>query len=102
MQVTDEEVVHQITVIHEDGFLRTYTVNEAEFELMEENQELDTVEPDERRAQCLIEHGGEKVTKKMIEEVRLPIATLCCITYNSTAHTVDDLLHNNVHHFPQV
>lgn len=67
-EVTDEEVVHQITVIHEDGFLRTYTVNEAEFELMEENRDLDTIEPDERRTQCLIENGGEKVTKKMIEE----------------------------------
>lgn len=102
MQVTDEEVVHQITVIHEDGFLRTYTVNEAEFELMEDNRELDTIEPDERRAQCLIENGGENVTKKIIEEVSLPIVTLSCITYNSTTHTMNDLLHNNVHRSPQV
>jgi hypothetical protein len=70
LQSTDEEVVHQISVLHQDGFVRTYTVSEAEFQLLGSDCDPDTLEPDPKRAQCYIDQHGEKVTKKVIDEVK--------------------------------
>jgi hypothetical protein len=82
VQSTEEEVVHQISVLHEDNFVRTYTVSEAEFLLLAPDCDLDTLEPDPKRAQCYLESYGEKLTKKIIEEVA-PLAF--CVTFCACA-----------------
>lgn len=70
MQRTDEGVVHQISVLHEDGFVRTYTVSDEDFAVIGDC-DPDSIELDRRAAQCFIDNKAEKVSKKTIEEVRL-------------------------------
>lgn len=68
MQSTEDEVVHQISVLHEDDYVRTYTVSDAEFQLVGDC-DPDSIQPDPKRAQCFVHKEGDTMARKEMNEV---------------------------------
>jgi hypothetical protein len=68
--VQDDDVIIQICVIHEDHYMRTYTVNDPRFELLDHDPDLHKPQDLQPRAtQCYVEPSVH--TYKQMKKARL-------------------------------
>lgn len=66
----DDDVMHQIVVLHNDNFMRTYTVNEKEFEVIKNPEKYDeTAEAKFRGTECILD-SNRSITEDKVKKVR--------------------------------
>jgi len=62
--------LHQIVVFHDDQFIRTYTVNDKEFEVIKDPSKYDeSAEAKFKGTECILDANSASITEDLLKKV---------------------------------